>query len=105
MLRSELLGDYEPTAPLAQILREHLAGSTDDVAFVEAGAHYITLEPGETIVSTCTFQNMGSRTVGFGTSTDQEMCYQFAVSYPAHALDNGVISLIGASNTCWQFGE
>jgi hypothetical protein len=65
----------------------------------------VTLEPGETIISTCTFQNDGARTVGFGTSTSQEMCYQFAVSYPAHALDNGVISLIGATNTCWQFGE
>ena len=65
----------------------------------------LTLEPGETIISTCTFQNDGARNVGFGTSTDQEMCYQFATSYPAEALDNGVISLIGASNTCWQFGE
>jgi hypothetical protein len=65
----------------------------------------VTLEPGETIVSTCTYQNKGTRNVGFGTSTDQEMCYQFAVSYPAHALENGIISLIGATNTCWQFGE
>ncbi|HMI94250.1 MAG TPA: hypothetical protein VK509_22920 [Polyangiales bacterium] len=65
----------------------------------------VTLEQGETIISTCSFQNDGARSVGFGTSTTQEMCYQFAVSYPAHALDNGVISLIGASNTCWQFGE
>ena len=66
---------------------------------------HVTMEPGETIISTCTFQNDGARSVGFGTSTTQEMCYQFAVSYPAHALDNGVISLIGATNTCWQFGE
>ena len=34
--------------------------------------------------------------VAFGPSSDQEMCYQFAFSYPARALDNGVISLIGA---------
>ena len=65
----------------------------------------VTLQPNDTIVSTCTFKNDAATPVGFGTSTDQEMCYQFAVSYPAHALDNGVISLIGASNTCWQFGE
>ena len=65
----------------------------------------LTLMPGDKIVSTCTFMNPGTATVGFGTSTDQEMCYQFALSYPAHALDNGVLSLIGASNTCWQFGE
>jgi hypothetical protein len=65
----------------------------------------VTLQPNDKIVSTCTFHNDGVGAVGFGTSTDQEMCYQFAVSYPAHALDNGVISLIGATNTCWQFGE
>jgi hypothetical protein len=43
--------------------------------------------------------------VGFGQSTKAEMCYQFAFSYPAGALDNAVPSLIGATNTCWQFGE
>ncbi len=31
----------------------------------------------------------------------QEMCYQFTISYPYGALNNGVISLIGATNTCW----
>jgi hypothetical protein len=29
------------------------------------------------------------------------MCYQFALSYPYGALNNGVLSLIGATNTCW----
>ena len=61
--------------------------------------------PGETLVSTCSFFNPSGANVAFGESTNQEMCYQFAFSYPAGALDNGVLSLIGATNTCWQFGE
>jgi hypothetical protein len=65
----------------------------------------VTLMPNDRIISTCTYQNDGVAPVGFGTSTTEEMCYQFAISYPAHALENNVISLIGAANTCWQFGE
>lgn len=61
----------------------------------------IDLRPGDVITSTCTFENTSPSNVAFGPSTDQEMCYQFAYSYPAGALDNGVISLVGATNTCW----
>jgi hypothetical protein len=68
--------------------------------------HYVqspmlVLQPGDTITSTCTFDNETNAAVAFGPSTEQEMCYQFAFSYPAGALDNGVASLIGATNTCW----
>jgi hypothetical protein len=61
----------------------------------------IDLQPGDTITSTCTFMNTSDLSVAFGPSTDQEMCYQFAFSYPVGALNNGVLSLVGASNTCW----
>jgi hypothetical protein len=61
----------------------------------------IVLMPGESITSTCRFHNMSAGPVAFGPSSDQEMCYQFAFSYPAGALDNGVVSLVGANNTCW----
>jgi hypothetical protein len=61
----------------------------------------IDLYPGDTITSTCTFENTSQSGVAFGPSTEQEMCYQFAFSYPAGALDNFVISLVGATNTCW----
>ena len=61
----------------------------------------IDLMPGDTITSTCTFDNTSPASVAFGPSTTQEMCYQFAFSYPAGALDNFVISLVGATNTCW----
>jgi hypothetical protein len=61
----------------------------------------IELHPGDTITSTCTFMNTTDLPVAFGPSSDQEMCYQFTFSYPAGALDNGVLSLVGATNTCW----
>ena len=46
-------------------------------------------------------ENISSGNVAFGPSTEQEMCYQFAFSYPAGALENGILSLVGATNTCW----
>ena len=61
----------------------------------------VVLMPGDAITSTCTFNNESSGSVAFGPSSDQEMCYQFAFSYPAGELDNGVPSLVGATNTCW----
>jgi hypothetical protein len=61
----------------------------------------VVVEPGDTLVSTCTFFNDTGGNVAFGESTNQEMCYQFALSYPAGALQNSAPSLIGAVNTCW----
>jgi hypothetical protein len=61
----------------------------------------IVLQPNDTITSTCTFDNETNAAVPFGPSTTQEMCYNFTMSYPAKALDDGVLSLIGATNTCW----
>ena len=66
--------------------------------------HYMQshdLNPGDTLTAICTFNNTTDRGVPFGESSDTEMCYNFVMSYPAHALDNGVVSLIGATNTCW----
>jgi len=59
------------------------------------------LQPGDKITSTCTFDNTTSAPVAFGQSTKQEMCYQFTISWPYNALNNHVVSLIGATNTCW----
>jgi hypothetical protein len=61
----------------------------------------ITLQPGDEITSTCTFDNVTDANVAFGPLTTQEMCYLLTYSYPAGALENHVFSLIGASNTCW----
>jgi len=57
--------------------------------------------PGDTLITTCSFENDTGSNVAFGESTNTEMCYQFALSYPAGALNNGALSLIGALNTCW----
>jgi hypothetical protein len=59
------------------------------------------LMPGDSLTTTCTWQNPNPGSVGFGQSTTSEMCYQFTVAYPYGALNNGVPSLIGATNTCW----
>jgi hypothetical protein len=65
----------------------------------------LVLKPNDVVTSTCTFDNVTDGVVDYGPSSNEEMCYQFAFSYPAGALDNGVFSLTGASNTCWMFGE
>jgi hypothetical protein len=66
--------------------------------------HYMQnydLMPGETLTARCTFNNTTDVGVPFGESTDTEMCYNFTFAYPAHSLENHVLSLIGATNTCW----
>jgi hypothetical protein len=60
----------------------------------------LLLNPGDTVTTTCTFQNTTAGVVGFGQSTTQEMCYNFTYAWPAHALDNPGAELGGASNTC-----
>ena len=66
--------------------------------------HYdasVDLYPGDTITTTCTFFNDTTASVAYGSSTNSEMCYQFAFSTPAGALTNGVFGLNGANNDCW----
>jgi Copper type II ascorbate-dependent monooxygenase, C-terminal domain len=62
----------------------------------------IELWPGDKLVNECTFFNDTTAAVGFGPSSNQEMCYQFTYAYPANALVNGVSSLTGSTNTCWD---
>lgn len=59
------------------------------------------MQPGATLTSTCTYENDTGQPVGFGVSAQMEMCFQLAFSYPHAALNNGAISLIGMTNTCW----
>ena len=59
------------------------------------------LMPGDTLTAECTFNNTTNTGVPFGESSDTEMCYVFTVSWPAGALENNVVSLIGSTNTCW----
>ncbi|MDH5673132.1 MAG: hypothetical protein OEZ06_13335 [Myxococcales bacterium] len=62
----------------------------------------VVVEPGETLITTCSYFNDTGANVGFGESTGAEMCYNYVSYYPAGALDiPGIASLIGATNICW----
>ena len=45
-----------------------------------------TIHPGAVVTSTCWFQNNTPLLVGFGESSEAEMCYNFAWAYPARTL-------------------
>ena len=63
----------------------------------------VDINPGDTLFTTCYYDNTTTGAVGFGPSTDQEMCYDFLYAYPAHALDHppiGGIITSGAANLC-----
>lgn len=61
----------------------------------------LKVAPGETLITTCSFMNTTGSNIAFGQSTTSEMCYQFASYYPINSLVNGVLSLLGSTNTCW----
>jgi hypothetical protein len=58
------------------------------------------LKRGETLTTTCTFNNTTNAAIGFGTVSELEMCYNFVVAYPAKALHHPGQSIEGALNTC-----
>jgi len=46
----------------------------------------ITLNKGDKLVTTCTYENDTAQTVNFGEDTGNEMCFNFALYYPQGAL-------------------
>jgi hypothetical protein len=58
----------------------------------------ITIMPGDRITTTCSFNSPAT----FGRGTNEEMCYWFALAYPAGALtDGGLIgTLTHGANSC-----
>lgn len=46
----------------------------------------VVVQPGDTITTTCIYTNNTSRNIMFGESTEDEMCFNFAMYYPANAL-------------------
>ena len=61
------------------------------------------IAPGDSLQTTCYYDNPGTGSISFGPSTSQEMCYDFLYAYPAHGLDHPVIGPIitsAASNLC-----
>jgi hypothetical protein len=71
----------------------HRAGGMDDIVHDEDFAFEnqrdypedLWLEPGDSIETTCEYSSPAS----FGAGTNQEMCYWFALHYPAGALTDG----------------
>lgn len=62
-----------------------------------------TLRAGDSLFTTCYYDNITTAGVSFGPSTTQEMCYDFLYAYPAHALDHpplGGVITSGAANLC-----
>jgi hypothetical protein len=55
----------------------------------------VVVQPGDVITTTCVYTNMTSRDIMFGESTESEMCFNFAMYYPAGALTCGGGGLIG----------
>jgi len=57
----------------------------------------VVVGPGDTLRTTCSYTNTTNRTVGFGSATEDEMCYNFVTAYPVGSLAQG----LGASaNRC-----
>jgi hypothetical protein len=91
-----------------QVAVRHVNGSTEYISDVQfsfgASRSYLQnyeLEPGETILTSCTFDNTTDVGVPYGPSSDNEMCYLFVYAWPAHALSNSAVSLLGVTDTCW----
>lgn len=58
-----------------------------------------TIMPGDTLTTTCTFQNDTPGDVGYGMRTTDEMCFNFVTAWPAGALVAGR-AMNGAENPC-----
>lgn len=50
------------------------------------------LMPGDVLRTTCSWQNTSSRRIYFGEGTEDEMCFQFVLAYPAGQLTNGSLA-------------
>lgn len=47
------------------------------------------LNPGDSILTTCTFENLDPYTVSYGERATDEVCFNLTVAYPANALVGG----------------
>lgn len=48
----------------------------------------VVVQPGDTLRSTCVFDNPTDQTVGFGEGTSDEMCFNFVIAYPIDQVSN-----------------
>jgi hypothetical protein len=58
----------------------------------------VVLQPGDSLLTTCSFDNPNDYTVGVGERASDEMCNNFVVAYPAGALTTDWFSLV--NNAC-----
>jgi len=57
------------------------------------------IQPGDTLTTTCSYQNPGASTVRYGTGTSDEMCFNFVTAWPANLLQHGT-AMNGSANPC-----
>lgn len=57
-----------------------------------------TVRAGDTVLSTCYFDNASGSSVTVGVNEDQELCHFFVLSYPAYQLVGGNFNI--ESNSC-----
>jgi mono/diheme cytochrome c family protein len=72
----------------SEILVDKPFSFRDQVAYEKA----MTIMPGDTISTTCTYKNDTTKTISFGEGTGDEMCFNFVTAYPIEGL--------GAGNRC-----
>jgi hypothetical protein len=49
----------------------------------------VIVNPGDTLTTTCSYNNTTNGLVTFGPATENEMCYNFTTAWPAGALSSG----------------
>jgi hypothetical protein len=59
----------------------------------------IVIKPGDTLKTTCTYNNTTNGTVVYGTKTTNEMCFNFVTAWPAGLLQHGT-AMNGSQNPC-----
>jgi hypothetical protein len=73
-----------------------------DIAFsAEAQKQYdipVVLQPGDSLLTTCYYDNPNPYPVNVGQRTSDEMCNNFVIAYPAGALKTDFINLV--NNSC-----
>jgi hypothetical protein len=57
----------------------------------------VVLNTGDVVTTTCYYTNETNRNIPFGESTESEMCFNFALYYPAGALSCGGLGGLGGS--------
>jgi hypothetical protein len=70
------------------------------LAPADGSAKDLLMNAGDTITTTCTFDNETAAPISFGEDTQDEMCFFFTLAWPRGQLSNGQFSIIpGAEQT------